>query len=91
MLQAKVAAPALDGGVRFYLIPGYGHGRGVFNAGFDALGVLDQWLDGSAPTKLTVDDNDHPRTRPLCAFPSYPRFVAGDANLAASFTCAVPE
>jgi feruloyl esterase len=91
MMQAKMGQQAMDRFVRFYLIPGYGHGRGVFNAGFDALGVLDRWVEqGQAPEGLIATDNnkaEHGRTRPLCAYPSWPKYVTGDPNRASSFTC----
>ena len=79
-----------NGFARLYLIPGFGHGRGTFNAGFDTVGTLDRWADGGvAPEGLIVSDNNKgtQRTRPLCAWPSWPRYVAGDANAAASFSC----
>lgn len=91
MMQAKLGQQEMDKFVRFYLVPGLGHGRGVFNAGFDALGVLDRWVEtGQAPTGLVAQDNnrsEHQRTRPLCAYPAWPRYVSGDPNQAASFTC----
>ena len=50
MMQAKMGQPAMDAFMRFYLVPGFGHGRGVFDAGFDALGILDAWVEaGKAP------------------------------------------
>lgn len=92
MVQAKMSQNEMDGFLRFYLIPGFGHGQGVFNAGFDALGVLDRWLDtGVAPEDLVVVDNNthsHGRTRPLCVYPSWAKYNGmGDAKSAGSFTC----
>lgn len=81
-----------NGFLRLYLIPGFGHGHGTFNAGFDTLGTLDRWADeGAAPTGLIVSDNNKSmrRTRPLCAWPSWPKYVAGDLNAAASFRCQI--
>jgi feruloyl esterase len=94
MIQAKMSQSEIDGFLRFYLVPGFGHGHGVFNAGFDALGVLDRWLDtGDAPKDLTVVDNnkkDRGRTRPLCRYPAWPKYKgAGDVNSANSFECTV--
>ena len=80
----------VDDFVRLYLIPGFGHGRGVFNAGFDTVGTLDRWADqGIAPAGLTVSDNNKgaSRTRPMCPWPSWPRYMGGDVNAAASFQC----
>jgi feruloyl esterase len=89
-LQATLGADTTVGFARLYLIPGMGHGFGRFNAGFDTIGTLDAWADaGHAPTSLIVTDNHNSRTRPLCAYPTYPRYTGtGDPNTAASFTCA---
>ena len=86
MLQAKDGA----GGdrriyVRFYLVPGFGHAKGIFNAGFDALGVLDRMGRNrrGRRTGLVATDNNrsqHGRTRPLCVFPAWPKYVGGDAG-----------
>ncbi len=88
MMQAKMGQAALDEFARFYVVPGFGHGRGVFDAGFDALGVLDAWVEGGAsPVGLTVRDNHSGRTRPLCEYPGWPRYVGGDVDAAGSFVC----
>ena len=92
MLQSRMSREDIKDSLRFYLVPGYGHGRGAFDAGFDALGVLDRWLDtGAAPKDLVVIDNnkrDSGRTRPLCEYPAWPRYKgSGDVNAAASFAC----
>jgi feruloyl esterase len=91
---AQFGQARLDSFMRFYLIPGLGHGFGVFNAKFDSLGVLRDWVEnGRAPSGLTaVDGNTGPtagRTRPLCEFPAWPKFTgaAGTENQAGSFTC----
>ena len=79
-----------DGFLRLFLIPGYGHGRGPFDAGFDTIGVLDRWADqGIPPAGIVLSDNNKgtTRTRPLCAWPSWPKYVAGDISIAASFRC----
>ncbi len=82
----------LDSFLRFYLIPGFGHGFGVFNAKFDSLSALENWVEkGQPPSGLTVMDGNANanRTRPLCAYPTWPKFtgVPGSENAAASFTC----
>jgi hypothetical protein len=76
--------------LRLYLIPGFGHARGVFNAGFDTVGTLDAWADQQQPPAqlITTDQNlGATRSRPLCPYPSWPRYDTGDPNLAASFHC----
>ena len=78
---------------RLYLVPGMGHGLGVFFAGFDTIGTLDRWADqDQAPTNLVIVDQNrrtHRRTRPMCSWPAWPRFTGGDANMSSSYTCTV--
>ena len=79
--------------VRFYEIPGMGHGASsVFNASWDSLTALENWVEkGIAPTGQVVADTAGVpgRTRPLCDYPSWPKYRgSGDVNLASSFTCA---
>jgi pimeloyl-ACP methyl ester carboxylesterase len=84
----------LDSFLRFYMIPGFAHGYGGFNAKFDSLGALQNWVEnGKAPSGLTVvDGNKGPnagRSRPLCEWPKWPKFTGkpGTENSASSFTC----
>ncbi len=91
-IVAAMGQPQADTFLRLYLIPGYGHARGVFDAGFDTVGVLDAWADHQqAPAQLTATDQNlgATRTRPLCAYPSWPKYDSGDPNLAASFHCEI--
>jgi feruloyl esterase len=82
----------VDAFMRFYMIPGFGHGFGPFNAKIDSLTALRNWVEkGEAPTGLTAT-NGNPnanRARPLCEWPKWPKFTgaAGSENSAASFTC----
>jgi Tannase and feruloyl esterase len=83
---------ALDSFVRFYYIPGFGHGNGVFNAKFDSLGALDAWVTHALAPGTLVGADANPtnrgRTRPLCVYPAWPKYAgAGDVNAASSFTC----
>jgi len=85
----------VDGFLRFYMIPGFGHGFGPFNTKFDSLTALRAWVEqGQAPKNLTaVDGNANAnRSRPLCEWPKWPKFTgaAGTENSAASFTCVAP-
>ena len=90
--QARFGQSRLDGFMRFYVIPGFGHGFGTFDAKFDALPALEQWVEsGKAPAGLIATDANPNanRTRPLCEYPKYPQFTgsAGSENAAAGFTC----
>ena len=90
-LQARYGQARLDNFVRFYLIPGYGHYSGVFDARWDPLEVLDAWVDRNVvPGTLTASDGNTgaSRSRPMCVYPSWPKYDGhGDVNTASSFTC----
>jgi pimeloyl-ACP methyl ester carboxylesterase len=83
----------LDSFLRFYVIPGLGHGFGApFTARFDGLVALQQWVEqGKAPSGLVVMDAtpNANRSRPLCEYPKWPKFTGaqGAEGAAASFTC----
>jgi hypothetical protein len=92
-LVARFGQRNLDGFVRFYLVPGFGHGTGQFIASWDSLTALEAWVEqGRAPGTLAVTDSkqgNNSRTRPLCIYPQWPKYNgSGDVNAAASFTCA---
>ncbi len=79
--------------VRFYTIPGMGHGSGiVYNPRLVLVDVLDAWVErGEAPGTLVAPDvreGSGNRTRPLCEYPTWPKYNGtGDINDAASFAC----
>lgn len=89
---AQFGQQRLDSFLRFYVIPGFAHGYGKFNAKFDSLVALQNWVEkGQAPSGLTVMDGNPGanRTRPLCEWPAWPKFTGGPGteNSAASYTC----
>ena len=82
----------LDSFLRFYVIPGFGHGFGPFNTKFDSLKLLQEWVEkGKAPGGVTATDGNPNanRSRPLCEWPKWPKFTgaSGTENNASSFTC----
>ena len=92
-LRQTMGDSAVANFVRYYEIPGYGHAASsVFNASWDSLTTLENWVEkGEAPPpQIVADTAGVPgRTRPLCEYPSFPRFNgSGDVNAASSFTCA---
>lgn len=94
-LQTEMGTSAVADFVRYYEIPGYAHAvSSTFNASWDSLTALENWVeDGSAPVDPVVTDTIGVpgRTRPLCEYPTWPRYRGtGDVNLAASFECAAP-
>jgi len=89
---AQFGQERLNSFLRFYVIPGFGHGSDRFNAKFDSLVVLQNWVErGQAPSGLTAMDANPGanRTRPLCEWPKWPKFTGapGTENSAASYTC----
>jgi feruloyl esterase len=92
-MVAKMGQDTVDKSLRFYLVPGLGHGIGDFLLSWDNLAVLDDWVDkGIAPpaTPIAYDSSkaNQGRSRPLCAFPTWPQYQgSGSLNEAASFRC----
>lgn len=80
--------------VRFYVVPGYGHGTGPFTVGWDVVATLDAWVDRQQPPgqQVAVDLNAATagRARPLCEYPKWPKYKgSGDPNRADSFECVI--
>jgi hypothetical protein len=80
--------------MRFYLIPGLAHGGGKFSPTWDNLTALDNWVENGVPpaAPVVVDATKTAtkgRTRPLCEYPTWPKYKgSGDINSASSFSCA---
>ncbi|MDQ0138249.1 feruloyl esterase [Neorhizobium galegae] len=80
--------------MRFYLVPGLAHGGGRFSPTWDNLTALDNWVNNGVPptNPIVLDATKSPtkgRTRPLCQYPSWPKYNGeGDMALASNFTCA---
>jgi pimeloyl-ACP methyl ester carboxylesterase len=82
----------VDSFIRFYMIPGLGHGFGPFNAKIDSLKALQNWVEKDEAPKglIAVDGNPNAnRSRPLCEWPAWPKFTGapGTEGSATSFTC----
>src|SRR3954468_2528682 len=57
--QGQFGQQRLDSFLRFYVVPGLGHGFGLFNAKIDALPALEQWVEkGKAPAGLVATDGN---------------------------------
>ncbi|WP_158601940.1 tannase/feruloyl esterase family alpha/beta hydrolase [Pararobbsia silviterrae] len=94
-LAQRYGQSRVDSFMRLYMVPGYQHGNGVFIPIWDGLRALDEWsTHGVAPEGLVAVDTaaaTHGRSRPLCRYPSYPRYTGrGDIDSAASFVCTPP-
>lgn len=92
--QDAMGATAVQSFLKYYRVPGYGHGAGgVFTVSADTLTALEKWVEqGVAPEGLVARDTTAAtagRTRPLCESPLWPKYNGtGDINQASSFTCA---
>lgn len=92
-LRARMGPRWLDGVMRFYEIAGFGHAISTnFNAAFDYLTALEHWRErGRDPGDdlIVTDTTGVPgRTRPLCRYPTWPRYKAsGDLNSSTSYFC----
>jgi hypothetical protein len=92
LLQDRFGPWHVDKFARFYEVPGTGHAFGAaFTPGWDSLTALENWVEkGIAPeNQIMTDTAVHAgRTRPLCEYPTWPKYKgSGDPNLASSFTC----
>ena len=91
-LRERFGQATVETFARFYEAPGYGHAvSSVFNVAWAGLTALDEWADrGIAPgPQVMMDTAGVPgRTRPLCEYPTWPKYDgSGDVNAAASFSC----
>ncbi len=91
---ATVGQGAVEAGVRFYTVPGMGHGTGVFIPNWDSLAALEGWVEkGLAPaTGVAVDAvaGTYGRTRPLCQYPAWPKYRgSGSMDAAVNFSCVI--
>ena len=74
--------------VRLYVSPGADHGGGGAPSQVDWVAALEDWVEhGTAPRDLVQTQPDPPRSRPICRYPAWPRYVGGDPDQASSFTC----
>lgn len=99
VVQKSGGQAAADEFVEYYTAPGVGHcalGNGADKV--DLAGPMFEWLEkGSPPSSapiiastLFAVQGTPPKSRPLCRYPQYPKYVGGDANAASSFQCTSP-
>ncbi|NUO72898.1 MAG: tannase/feruloyl esterase family alpha/beta hydrolase, partial [Frateuria sp.] len=95
----------VDRHVRFYMLPNGDHNGGVQSlpAGtaepqyVDLIRLSTDWVEKNAmppdapevSAKQAVPPYTVSATRPMCRYPAYPRYVAGDPKQAASFRCTI--
>jgi feruloyl esterase len=81
--------------MRLYIAPGVDRVGSGGPSNVDMLSVLVDWVEnGRAPEDLTVVEQQAAlpiavdRSLPLCRWPAWPHYKAGDSKSAASFACA---
>lgn len=82
------------GGTKFFL-DGKGRETGSTEipGTFDQFSLLRDWVEnGTEPGKslAATRRNNTESSMPLCSYPTYPKYVSGDAGQASSYTCAMP-
>lgn len=92
-IVARMGNAAADRFIRYFELPGLAHGGGRFSPTWESLAALDAWVENSTPPDHAVvtdgtRSETRGRTRPLCAYPTWPKYGDGNVNDAASYTCA---
>lgn len=93
-VQKKLGAERVRGFARLYTAPGVDHVGSGAPANVDMLSALVDWVEkDKAPAGLELIEQSveaTPKTlraRPLCEWPLWPQYKAGDVNDAKSFAC----
>jgi feruloyl esterase len=92
---AKLGARPVSESMRFFMVPGMGHGPGTTgdeNFNYDALNVIEQWKQsGKAPDELIFDHYKNGMQvgkRLVCQYPKIPTYKgSGNTEDPASFAC----
>lgn len=78
-------------GSRFFVVVGTGHAGGQWLYRTDWVQAITDWVEkGIAPEKLTWKLETTGKAIPVCQYPQYPKYIGGDANVAASYACTAP-
>ena len=91
----KIGAKSVKESMRFFMVPGMGHGpgtNGVENFNFDALSLIEQWKEkGMAPDQLIVShfkNGMEVGKRLVCQYPQVAMYQgSGNTEDPTSFTC----
>ncbi len=91
----KLGAKTVRESMRFFMVPGMGHGpgtTGVENFNFDALALIEQWKEGGhAPDQLVVShfkDGMEIGRRLVCQYPQIALYKgSGNQEEPTSYTC----
>jgi feruloyl esterase len=100
----KMGRKAVDDFARLFVMPQTGHGLSGNSYTTDGTGktiaatpipnrfdqsqLLFDWVEKNMPPSSSVVVTAGERSLPLCSYPTYPKYVSGDAGRAASYQCA---
>ncbi len=81
-------------GSRYFVVPGTGHAGGSSLTSVDWAEAIIKWVEtGVAPIQLTYNSKTAAgaaKSIPVCQYPMYPRYIAGDVSNVAAYTCTRP-
>ena len=102
-LVDKMGQPNLERFARLFVMPQAGHGLSGRNYSvdgdgktlevapipntFDRARMLMDWVERKIAPASTVVVTAGDKSLPLCSYPTFPQYVRGPTNLAASYTC----
>jgi feruloyl esterase len=99
VVQKSGGQASADDFVEYYTAPSVQHCAGGTGADdVDLAGPMFEWLEkGVRPSSSTIiakrrptPSDATPVSRPLCRYPSYPKYVGSDPSAASSFACTAP-
>ena len=102
----KMGREKVDSFARFFVLPQTGHGLSGTNYSVDGEGksipaapipntfsrfdLLIDWVEKNAAPPMSVTVTGGNRSLPMCSYPTYPKYISGPADTAASYVCAAP-
>jgi pimeloyl-ACP methyl ester carboxylesterase len=102
----KMGRKKVDAFARLFVLPQANHGLGgtsysVDGEGksipavpipnsFDRIGLLTDWVEKNIAPPMSVTVKGGNRSLPMCSYPTYPKYVSGPVDTAASYVCAMP-
>jgi feruloyl esterase len=100
----RTGRAAVDRFARLFVMPQAGHGLSGTNYGqtgdgrtipaapipnrYDQVGLLFEWVENGKAPGMSVTVTAGEKSLPLCSYPTYPRYIRGPADSAASYECA---
>jgi hypothetical protein len=102
----KIGRKKVDAFARFFVLPQTGHGLSGTNYSVDGegksiptapipnsfsrLNLLVYWVEKKVAPPMSVTVTGGSRSLPMCSYPTYPQYVSGPVDAAASYACTAP-